>query len=186
MIDLTKRIWYITIIKIVMIHNHSKKQTFFKNKRVYLKQRGKKMSRRLLIENYITLLPMLYRTLFRDFPNCGVTKLQMKLLYYLKIEGGKPMNYYAKKIMVSKPNMSVLAEKMINEGFIEKGTFEGDKRVTTLKLTKMGGNFLDAEMNKFINHLLDKLSVFEDKEIERLNEMIEEITDMFSKVRNDN
>jgi DNA-binding MarR family transcriptional regulator len=96
------------------------------------------------------------------------------------------MNYYAKKIMVSKPNMSVLAEKMINEGFIEKGTFEGDKRVTTLKLTKMGGNFLDAEMNKFINHLLDKLSVFEDKEIERLNEMIEEITDMFSKVRNDN
>ncbi len=41
-------------------------------------------------------------------------------------------------------------------------------------------------MNKFINHLLDKLSVFEDKEIERLNEMIEEITDMFSKVRNDN
>ena len=88
--------------------------------------------------------------------------------------------------MVSKPNMSVLAEKMINEGFIEKGTFEGDKRITTLKLTKMGGDFLDAEMNKFINHLLDKLSVFEDKEIERLNEMIEEITDMFSKVRNDN
>lgn len=143
------------------------------------------MSRRLLIENYITLLPMLYKTLFRDFPNCGVTKLQMKLLYYLKIEGGKPMNYYAKKIMVSKPNMSVLAEKMINEGFVEKGTLEDDKRVTTLKLTKRGGEFLDEEMAKFTNHLIDKLSVFTDEEIERLNEMLEEIKNMFLRVEKD-
>ena len=144
------------------------------------------MSRRLLIENYITFLPILYKIMFKDFPNCRVTKLQMKLLYYLKIEGGKPMNYYAKQIMVSKPNMSVLAEKMIDEGFVEKGIFESDKRVTTLNLTKKGGDFLDEEMSKFTNHLLGKFSVFTDKEIERLNEMIEEIKDMFSKVEGNN
>ena len=144
------------------------------------------MSRRLLIENYITLLPMLYRTFFRDFPNCGVTRLQMKLLYYLKVEGGKPMNYYAKKIMVSKPNMSVLAEKMINEGFVKKESLERDRRVSTLKLTEKGEDFLSEEMNKFTNHLLDKLSIFTDEEVERLNEMIEEIKGMISRVVDNN
>ncbi len=40
MIDLTKRIWYIIIIKIVMIHNHSKKQTFFKKQKSIFKTKG--------------------------------------------------------------------------------------------------------------------------------------------------
>ena len=90
------------------------------------------------------------------------------------------------KIMVSKPNMSVLAEKMINEGFVKKESLERDRRVSTLKLTEKGEDFLSEEMNKFTNHLLDKLSIFTDEEVERLNEMIEEIKGMFSRVVDNN
>ncbi|MDQ2085681.1 MarR family winged helix-turn-helix transcriptional regulator [Herbivorax sp. ANBcel31] len=144
------------------------------------------MSRRRLIENYLTVLPVLYKTMFKGLPDCSVTKLQMELLYHLKIEGGMPMNYYGKKIMVSKPNMSVLAEKMIEEGLVEKGTLENDKRVSTLKLTKRGGDFLDEEMTKFTRHLLDKLSVFSDEDIERLNDIVKEVQVIFSKLKNVN
>lgn len=143
------------------------------------------MSKRHLIENYLTFLPTLYKSIFKDLPNCEITKLQMEFLYYLKTDGGMPMNYYGKKIMVSKSNMSVLAEKMIDEGYVKRGTLENDRRVTTLSLTKRGGALIDEEITKFTNHLLDKLSVFNNYEIERLNEIIKEVKNLFSKIENE-
>ncbi|TYQ16002.1 UNVERIFIED_CONTAM: MarR family transcriptional regulator [Acetivibrio alkalicellulosi] len=141
------------------------------------------MNREELIKSFVTFLPVLHKTLFRGLTDCGITRLQMELLYYLKLEGGKPMNYYGNRMMVSRPNLTVLADKMIDEGFVERITDEKDRRVIILKITEKGNDFLDGEMNKFNQHLLKKISIFSDEDIKRLSELMEETREIFSKLR---
>ncbi|MFZ5987789.1 MAG: MarR family winged helix-turn-helix transcriptional regulator [Bacillota bacterium] len=127
-----------------------------------------------IIENLLTFLPILYKRIFKGMAECDITRQQMELLYYLKHEGGKPMNYYGSKMLISKPNLSVLADKLIEEGFVERGYLPDDRRVIILKITGKGEKFLQEQMNRIKKHLLEKMSAFGDEDIKRLNELMEE------------
>ena len=139
------------------------------------------MDREVLIEKILTFLPILHKKIFKGFTECDITKQQMELLYHLKLEGGNPMNYYASKMMVSKPNLTVVADKLIQEGIVERDYLPEDRRVIILKLTQKGDQFLNQKMEMVKKHILSKIAMFDDKDIVRLNELVEEMRQIISK-----
>lgn len=139
------------------------------------------MDRRILIESIMTLVPVLHKKFSKDTGNCDITRQQMELLFFISTEGEKPMSYYGTKLMISKPNLTVLADKMIEEGYIQRILSPTDRRVVLLKLTEMGELFFESQRKRMTEMMLEKLEDFNDQEIERLNELFSEIKSIFMK-----
>ncbi|SCZ79736.1 MarR family winged helix-turn-helix transcriptional regulator [Acidaminobacter hydrogenoformans] len=139
------------------------------------------MDRRVLIETILTLVPVLHKKFSKDLGSCEITRQQMELLYFINTEGEKPMSYYGSKLMISKPNLTVLADKLIEEGYIERVLSPADRRVVMLRLTVKGRNFFQRQRALVTELMLEKLEDFSDPEITRLNELFGEIKSIFMK-----
>ena len=140
------------------------------------------MDREILVDKMMTFLPVLYKKFFRGLSVCEISRQQLELLYYLSADGGKPMTHYCSKMMVPKPNLTVMADKLIEEGYIEREFLASDRRVIILKLTKKGEDYLFDQREKFMHEMLRKLEVFDDNDITRLYELMEETRSIFSKI----
>jgi len=129
----------------------------------------------------MTLVPVLHKKFSKDTGNCEITRQQMELLFFVSTEGEKPMSYYGTKLMISKPNLTVLADKLIEEGYLQRILSPSDRRVVLLKLTEMGERFFESQRSKMTEMMLEKLEDFNDQEIERLNALFSEIKSIFMK-----
>ena len=139
------------------------------------------MDRRILIESIMTLVPVLHKKFSKDTGSCALTRQQMELLYFVSSEGEKPMSFYGTKMMISKPNLTVLADKLIEEGYLERILSPADRRVVLLKMTDQGTRFFEDQRIKMTELMLEKLEDFDDHEIERLNALFSEIKSIFMK-----
>ena len=139
------------------------------------------MDRRILIETIMTLVPLLHKKFSKDVGSCEITRQQMELLYFINTEGEKPMSYYGTKLMISKPNLTVLADKLIEEGYIERVLSPADRRVVMLRLTDKGRALFERQRAMVMALMLEKLEDFDDYEITRLNELFGEIKSIFMK-----
>lgn len=139
------------------------------------------MDRRILIENILTLLPLLHKKFSKDMASCSISRQQMELLFHVNLDGDKPMSYYGTKLMISKPNLTVLADKLIEEGYIERVLSPADRRVVLLRMTAQGLAFFETQKQRLVAMMLEKLEVYEDYEILRLNELFSEIRAIFLK-----
>ena len=92
------------------------------------------------------------------------------------------MNYYCSQMMISKPNLTVMTDKFIEEGLIERDYKEDDRRVIILRLTQKGENILIEQKKMFTSMVLERLKKLDDEEVLRLNELMEEAMKIISKI----
>ncbi|MGE5632063.1 MAG: MarR family winged helix-turn-helix transcriptional regulator [Caulobacteraceae bacterium] len=140
------------------------------------------MDRIKLVENILTFIPSVFKRLMKAYPNLEITRQQLGLLFHINCENGKPMSYYSEKMMIPKSNLTVLSDKLIKEGLAERAFDLGDRRVITLKITKKGREFLYEHKEKVKHEILKKLDSLSDADVKRLNELIEEIREIFDKI----
>lgn len=140
------------------------------------------MNREKLAENLITFIPFIHRKLMKDFPATGIPKQQMFLLHHISHHDAKPMSYYSEKMMIPKSNLTIITDKLIEEGFIERGLDPGDRRIIILKITEKGREYLIGFKKKVIKEIEMKLNVYSDSNVNRLNELIEEMKTIFDQI----
>lgn len=139
------------------------------------------MDREQLVESLLTSIPLIHKRLMKGFPNFGISKQQLKLLVHINQEDGKPMNYYSERMMIPKSNLTVIADKLIEEGLIGRELDPDDRRIIILKITGKGRKRL-LECKEIVKReMLKKLEALNDKDIQTLNKLIEEIMDIFKK-----
>ncbi|HYF83837.1 MAG TPA: MarR family transcriptional regulator [Clostridia bacterium] len=140
------------------------------------------MDREKLAENLLNFLPAMFKKLMRVHPTFEMPKQQMGLLFHISKENRKPMSYYSEKMMVPKPNLTVIADKLINDGFVERAFDSNDRRVIILALTKKGEEYINENIKRIKGEMMERLDSFNDKDIERLNELILEMKEIFDRL----
>lgn len=70
--------------------------------------------------------------------NKGITRAHVKLMYFLKIEGACTMTDLGKKLYVSKPNITVLVNKLVYFNMVKRMFDENDRRIIYIELTAIG------------------------------------------------
>jgi DNA-binding MarR family transcriptional regulator len=130
-------------------------------------------ARKKVANSLITFIPVFYRKFFHTISCSEVSRQQLMLLFHLMMEGGMPMNHYCNAMMISKPNLTVLAEKLIQEGYIERDYVPGDRRVILLKITKNGKEYMHQEKEKIMAVMLNKIAALDDIDILHLKELME-------------
>jgi MarR family transcriptional regulator, organic hydroperoxide resistance regulator len=140
------------------------------------------MEKEKLAENLLSFGPFIGRFLFKDFPNIKLSRQQYELLFKVFLHDQQKMSYYSEKMMISNSNLTVLADKLISEGFIERIYDPADRRSVSLKITKKGDKYLHDQRNMVKDNLIKKFDSLDESDIKRLNEMMEEMKLIFEKI----
>jgi len=85
----------------------------------------------------------------------------------------------ADEIQVTKPAVTVMVRKFINEGFVEKIQAQEDGRIFRIKLTEKGMRIVAPEV-KLLDEIIDKVtSKIEEKKVKEFSKMINEFNQVF-------
>ncbi len=141
-----------------------------------------KLQKEKLAENIISFVPFMFKRIMKSFPNCEISKQLFGLLHHIEKEGKKPMNYYSEKMMIPKSNLTVMADKLIKMGLVQRDFDSVDRRIVTLEITPKGLEYSDEYKGIVKGHMIKKLEVLEDEDAERMNELLEELRAIFSKL----
>ncbi len=143
------------------------------------------MEREKLVDKFFVLFPYIYKKLMRDIPAFSISKQEFGLLHLINNHDCNTMSYYSKKIMISKPNLTVMADKLIQENLIERIYDPKDRRLIILKITEKGKNVLEEHKIKIKEVIVKKFDLLSDEEIKRLCELIDEMEIILMKMIKD-
>ncbi|MGE5677857.1 MAG: MarR family winged helix-turn-helix transcriptional regulator [Pseudomonadota bacterium] len=141
------------------------------------------MDRTQIVGNILTFVPYMLRHMMRTFNTLNISKQQMGLLFHISKANSKPMSYYSEKLEIPKSNITVLTDKLIKDGYVERSFDPSDRRIIILNITEAGRAFLEENKNKLEEEMLKRLEVLSDDEVKRLNELILEVESIFDKLR---
>src|SRR5665648_905895 len=76
---------------------------------------SQKVDRNQTIEYLLSYMPLFHKKIFRQVCFNKPPRQHLQLLLHIKKDSGKPMRYYGQKLLISKPNMTTLADKIIKK-----------------------------------------------------------------------
>ncbi|WP_066501753.1 MarR family winged helix-turn-helix transcriptional regulator [Abyssisolibacter fermentans] len=139
------------------------------------------MRREEIGEYILNILPMFHRKLFK-----GVFKKEsmrhIQLVSMVNKNDGKPMKFYCKNLMISKPNLSKMVNKAIEEGLIERENDEKDRRIIKLFITEKGKEIIEIRKQDIKKAISNNLKGLNDDDIIKLQKNFEEIQVIFDKL----
>jgi DNA-binding MarR family transcriptional regulator len=93
----------------------------------------------LIAENIISVYPLLYKTISRPIKHqSSVTPGGMFLMGSLKRNGVMSMSDIGKCLAMPKPHVTVIVDKLIEEGYVERQSDPNDRRIVNISITEKG------------------------------------------------
>lgn len=140
------------------------------------------MNKEKLVENIMTSGFLMYKRLSNGIKSPGIPRHQFELLYSICLENGKPMKYFGEKLMISKPNLTVMADRLIEDGLAERLFDPEDRRVILLSVTQKGQEFLNEQVKKIKEEMTKSFDLLSEEDALRLNEILDEMKNIFNKL----
>jgi len=141
------------------------------------------MDKEHLAENILSFVPLMMKRFTKGFSHAQISRQQFELLFLIQKFNGKSMSFFSKKMMVSKPNLTTLSDKLIQEGWIERVFDPRDRRIICLTITDKGKKFITLHKNKMKQLLVKNFEGLTVQDIQRLNELLEEMRSIFDKIQ---
>jgi DNA-binding MarR family transcriptional regulator len=133
----------------------------------------------------LTILPLFQKKLLKpEDVGChyGIAPTHFHSLIILEEFGMLPVSDIGRKLMVSKPNMTPIIDKLIAEGFVERLPHKTDRRIINIALTDRGKQFLAAHKGMIADKLKARLSDLSEEDLNVLLTSLENIRDVIMKV----
>src|SRR6185369_2564685 len=93
----------------------------------------------LIAENLITIHPLLFKSISRPLRHqTSITPGGMFVMGYLKHYGTLSMSDIGKCLSMPKPHITVIVDKLIEEGYVERQSDPADRRIVNILLTEKG------------------------------------------------
>jgi MarR family transcriptional regulator, 2-MHQ and catechol-resistance regulon repressor len=101
-----------------------------------------------IAENLMSIYPQLYKTLSKPMrTKTSVTPGGLFVLGALKRVGIMSMTDIGKKLSIPKPHVTVIVDKLTDEGYVIRKSDPHDRRIVNIELTESGlDNFEDIKL----------------------------------------
>jgi DNA-binding MarR family transcriptional regulator len=114
--------------------------------------------------------------------SCEVPPSQIRVLFYLKGHGENTMSTLAHNLHISRPNLTPIIDKLLEDGYVERNANTKDRRILLISLSEKGWKFLE-EMNKMvIENFKERIKSLSDEEIVVLNESAKHFLEIMKKI----
>ncbi len=140
------------------------------------------MTSKELVEQLYTIVPSINHKFFHQIPKGGIPKQQLRLLHAIRHHDGKPMKFFSEDMNISKPNLTKLVDHLIEQGWVERGRSEEDRRIVILTTTEAGRNELSTHFNLMKEKTSLLFDVFSEKERKELLAHFMEIKRLMDKI----
>lgn len=142
-----------------------------------------KLSREKLAEQIFEIFPVFHRKLFKRKPDSQLPQQLMHVLHDIQYEDGRPMKFYCDKMMISKPNMTKIVNKLIEENLVTRGIDVTDRRIITLHITEQGKEIVNTQFKEMKRQIVESLDPLSEEDIKQLNDSFETIRRIFGKLQ---
>jgi DNA-binding MarR family transcriptional regulator len=105
------------------------------------------------------------------------------ILGMLKGAGPLPMSVIGKRLLIAKQNMTTMADRLIEEGLVERQPHPKDRRVTNVAITEKGIEVLRQGKQDGKEAIRRNLSMLSGEDIHALHSSFAVITAIFDKIR---
>jgi len=123
----------------------------------------------LIADNLISIHPLLFKSISRPLRNQpSITPGGMYVLGSLKRNGTQSMSDIGKCLSMPKPHVTVIVDKLIEEGYVERQSDPNDRRVVNILITEKGLVDFENIKQEISENLKIKLSKLSDEELEIL------------------
>ena len=135
-------------------------------------------------DNLYLLLLSLNRHIFNPTvltKKFNVPHSHIKVLFYLIHNGPIPISKMAKELCISKPNMTPVIDKLVEEGLVLRDYDPTDRRVILIQTTPKALEFLKETQDYVKEIIKEKLSSLNDEDINTLSTSLESLLSVIKK-----
>lgn len=134
--------------------------------------------------NLYMLLLSLNRHIFNPtelMKRFNIPHSHMKVLFYVIHNGASSISGMAKDLCISKPNMTPVLDKLVEEGFITRYYDPNDRRVVRIEATDKASDFLKQAEEYTKLMIEEKITTLSDEEISTLSSSAENLLTLMNK-----
>jgi len=139
-----------------------------------------------IIEDLFQIIPLIRKKYLRieseDTVSTGISHRSMAIMSMLEREGSLPVSEIGKRLLISKPQMTHLIDKLIHLGIVDRLPDTSDRRIINIGLTPNGKAKLARDKEIVRGSIRKKLSCLEDKELEELSSSMRKVRDISSRL----
>lgn len=133
----------------------------------------------IISENLLSIHPLLYKSIAKPMRrNTNVTPGGMFVMGILKRVGMLSMSDIGKHLAMPKPHVTVIVDKLIDEGYVERQNDPNDRRIINILLTEKGKVDFEAMKQAISENLKEKLSLLNDEEQQKLSVASQSVKDI--------
>ena len=114
--------------------------------------------------------------------SCDAPPSQIRVLFYLKGHGENTMSVLAHHLHISKPNLTPIIDKLLEDGYVERNASSKDRRIILISLSEKGWEFLGELNETIIQNFKERIKSLSDEEIVLLNESAKNFLDIMKKI----
>lgn len=133
-------------------------------------------------ENLILFILDLKKNLFETdemFKGLDIPPSHAKVVCYLSKMGPSSISQIAKDLMISKPNMTPIIDKLINLNLVHRYYDVNDRRIIRVETTEKAKNIFNAHKEYMKIKISNKLSNLSNEDIGTINECLEKMHNIF-------
>ncbi|WP_129598705.1 MarR family winged helix-turn-helix transcriptional regulator [Anaerophilus nitritogenes] len=115
--------------------------------------------------------------------NFTIPPSHVKVILYLRHNGTSSISQIAKSLIISKPNMTPIIDRLIDKNIVKRSYDPNDRRIINIELTDKGHQFIKNKEKKIKNSLQKKISSLQEEDLEILNNHITSMTNIILKIK---
>jgi len=137
----------------------------------------------IIADNLLTIHPLLFRSISKPLrTQSPITPGGMYVMGSLKRHGILSMSDIGKCLMMPKPHVTVIVDKLIEEGFVERTSAPNDRRVINILPTEKGLKDFEEIRLAISETLKGKISQLTDEELETLSIASGQVKELLSSI----
>lgn len=112
----------------------------------------------------------------------GISRSHFELLFLLDDMGPLSMSKIGEKLLVSRPYITALVDKLARQGLVERHASNNDRRVVNIVLTESGKAYLEDHKKLLSQNIRGRLTNLSNEDIEELFASVNSMRTLLPKI----
>ena len=138
-----------------------------------------------IVENLMFVLPLIHKKLFRTASPAGdgnISRVHFAIMATLNEAGPQPISEVGRQLLIPKPQMTALVDRLVRMGMMERLADRDDRRVTRITLTEKGHETIMKKRQFLKDNVREKLSRLDEDGLEDLSIALSDVRNVLTKM----
>ena len=113
----------------------------------------------------------------------AISLLHLEIMMTLKEASTKHIAEIGEKLLIPKPQMTHLIDRLVGLEIVERRPDTADRRITNITLTEKGRKMIEEHDRLFKSSIKENLSCLTDEELQELSTSLRSLRDILSKLQ---